>query len=208
MGFCETIVDISTDGLKRNGTFVIAFGTSDFCTAQSAGNLCLDTLCAQAHGSADGLLHCTAEGDTILQIQCDLFSYQLCIHIRLLYFYDVDINLLVQHFFQLRTQFFDLCAATADNNARLCAVDVDSNLICETLDLDLRNTCCIQVLLDELTNVIIFYQRIAEVRLIRKPAGIPIFNDADTETVRINLLAHNSTSYWILLFFFQNNRDM
>ena len=74
-------------------------------------------------------------------------------------------------------------------------MDVDSYFICETLDFNLRNACCIQVLLNELTNVVIFYQRIAEVRLIRKPAGIPIFNDADTETVRINLLAHNSTSW-------------
>ena len=207
MCLCEAIVDICTNGLQRDGTLVVALRTCDFCTAKSAGNLSLDTLCAQTHCTADRLLHCTAEGDTVLQIQCDLFSNQLCIHIRLLDFYDVDINLLVQHLFQLCTQFFDLCAATADYDTRLSAVDVDSNLVCETLDLNSRNACCIQVLLDELTNVIIFYQRIAEVRLIREPTRIPILNDADTKTVRINLLAHNSTSLG-LFFFFQNNGDV
>ena len=185
------VVNVSTDGLQRNGALVIGLASCDFCAAQTAGNTGLDPLCAQTHSTTDGLLHCTSEGNTVLQIQRNLLSNQLSIHIRLLNFNDVDSNLLLHHSFQLPAELLDFCAASADYNAGLCAVDVDSNLFSESLNFDLRNTCSVQALLDEVTYVVVFYQCIAEICLVRKPARIPILDNANTQTVRIYFLAHS-----------------
>ena len=64
---------------------------------------------------------------------CDLFCNELCIDVRLLYLNDVDSNALADHLFNVCTELFDLCAASAYYDTRLCTVDVDSYLLTAVL---------------------------------------------------------------------------
>ena len=125
----------------------------------------------------------------------DFFSNELSVHIRLLYFDNINKHLLIHHLFELSSELFNFCTASADNNTRLCTVNVDSNLISKSFNLYLRNTCInafvsrilgpsVKNFHDILTYIIVLYERIAESTLICKPARIPIFNNADTKTVR------------------------
>ena len=64
-----------------------------------------------------------------------------------------------------------------------------------TLDLNLCNASRIQLFLQKFTDFVIRDQVVCEGFAISEPARIPIFDDTDTETVRINFLAHTTPSY-------------
>ena len=69
-------------------------------------------------------------------------------------------------------------------------LDHDLDLVVLTLDLDRRNACIEQTLLQFLTDVVVFHEEVAERIVLCEPTGIPILDNADTETVRIYFLAH------------------
>src|SRR5699024_7654933 len=148
--FCETIVDVSTQCLQRNGSFMVMLASSDFSSAQTAGNLNFDTLCTQLHGTADALFHCTTERDTSLQLRSDVLSNQLCVFIWLFNFNNVNkylnryLFIFVDDLFALCAQLFDLSSAFTDNHTWFCTVDVDSYFGCVTLDLDAWYACQLQ----------------------------------------------------------------
>ena len=93
---------------------MIAFGTSDFSAAQTAAASALDTLSTQTGSSLHGLLHCTAVGDTLLQLCSDVLSNQLSVQVGAADLNDVQSDGLAQLGFDLLTQLFDLLAALAD----------------------------------------------------------------------------------------------
>ena len=179
---------------------MVAFGTCNFSTAKTAAALDLDALSAELHSSADGLLHSSSEGYTVFKLCSDVFCNELCIHIRCLNFNDVDSYRLTDHLFNLSTDLFDVLAASSDNDTGLSAVNMDSYLISKSFDLDLGNACCIKFLLDIITNVVIFYEGIAESCFVSKPAGVPIFDYAYTKAVGINFLSHLVYSFRLILF--------
>ena len=47
--FCKAVVDIGSDGLKRDSAFLVCFGTRYFGAAETAGAADLDALGAHAH---------------------------------------------------------------------------------------------------------------------------------------------------------------
>src|SRR5699024_6222398 len=151
----------------------------------------LDALGAEPHSPSDRLLHRAAEGDSSLELGSDALGDQLGGEVGLLNFHDVDVDLAADHLFQLCPQLVDLSAALADNHAGLSAVDVDSNHFRIAFDLDAGDTGVFEALLEELTDLVVFYQGIAEGVAFRVPAGIPIFNNANTKTVRVYFLAHS-----------------
>ena len=166
-------------------------GPGDFRAAKTSADAGLDALGAQAHGAADALLHGAAEGDTLLQLLRDVLCHQLSGQIRLPDFHNVDVDGLADHGLNLLTELVDLGAALADDLAGLRAVDVDSHLQRVALDLNAGNSSGFQFLFDKVTNFVIFNKDVAESFFICKPAGIPILNDAHTEPVGINFLAHS-----------------
>ena len=166
MSLGETIVDISAQGLQRNGTLMILFYSCDLSAAYTAGELNLDTSCAQTHGTADSLLHGTAEGSTVLELSSDALCYQLGILVGLLnlnniYQYSqLFSSVLIDHLFALETQLFDLGAALTDYDTGTGAVQMDSYLGGVALDLDLGDAGVIQLLLQDLAEVVVLYEGI------------------------------------------------
>ena len=84
----------------------------------------------------------------------------------------------------------NLCALSADNHTGLCAGDADSYLIAGSLDLDRGNASLVKLLLQKLTDLIVFNECITEGCLAREPARIPILDYTHSETMWINLLSH------------------
>ena len=70
------------------------------------------------------------------------------------------------------------------------ALDHDLDFVVLALDLDRRNACVVQTLLQILTDLVVFHEEVAELIVLSEPTGIPILDNADTETVRIYFLAH------------------
>ena len=187
---CYAVVDVSTESLKRDCTLVIALGTSDLGTAQTASYHGLDTLSAGLHGSADNGLHSTSEGNTALELLRDVLCNELSVHIGVLYLDDLDVYLLAGELLHLSLELVNLCALSADNHTGLCAGDADSYLIAGSLDLDRGNASLVKLLLQKLTDLIVFNECITEGCLAREPARIPILDYTHSETMWINLLSH------------------
>ena len=200
VGLGKTIINVRADGLQRDGAVVVLFAAGDLGAAQTAANLDLDALGAQAHGAADAALHGAAEGDPALQLGGHVFSHQLSVHVRLPHFYDVDDHGFPQHLLALLAQLLNFSAALADDHAGLRAMDVDAHLRGVALDFNFRDASGIQLLLQRLAEVVILHQDVAELTVASKPPGIPVFDNTHTETVGIHFLTHIFASLPLTLF--------
>ena len=183
---------------------MVVLNACDFRAAETTAAGDLDTLCAEAHRSADGLLHSTAEGGSLLKLERDAFRNELCIEIGVLDFNNVDNNVFSRHFenaCDVELQLVDFRAAAADDNARLCAVDEDLHAVGVALDLNLRHACALKLLLQILSQLIVGYERIAEDFVLREPSRIPVLDYAHTETVGIHFLTHLFVNLLLLKLF-------
>ena len=166
-------------------------GAGDFRAAQTTGDAHLDALGAQFHGPADGLLHGPAEGDALLQLGGDVFGHQLRVQVGTSHFHNADVDALGDHLLHLHAELLNLGAALAHNDARAGAVDDDFHILAVALDFNLRHAGGVQLFLQELSDVVIFYQKVAEGVVFGIPAGVPTLDYAHAKTVGIDFLAHN-----------------
>ena len=169
---------------------MIVLGAGDFRAAQTAAAGNLDALGAHAHRTAHGLLHRAAEANALLKLRGDVLRDQGRVGVRILDLDDRAADLLAVLAGQLFLELLDILATAADNHAGTRALDHDFDLVVLTLDFDRRNACVVQTLLQFLTNVVVFHEEVAEHIVLSEPTGIPILDNADTETVRIYFLAH------------------
>ena len=179
--------------MKRNVAFGILFASGDLSAAYAAADDDLDALAAGLHGSLDGLLHGSSEGNSLFECLSDALSGQLRIGLRSSQFYDVQDNALASELFQFVLQLIDAVAAAADDHTGLGGENVDPHLVLgSSFDDYLGYACQIQFLLDEFSDLVIFDKIIREVLLVRVPFGIPVFNNAHSESMRANFLTHNN----------------
>ncbi len=68
-------------------------------------------------------------------------------------------------------------------------MDVHTHTIAGALDLDLRDTCTLEAGGQELTDRDVFFH-VVRVLLVCVPTRLPVGGDAQTEAVRVDLLAH------------------
>ena len=169
---------------------MICLGSGDFSTAETAAAFHLDTACAHSHGAADGIFHSTAEADSLFQLLSNVLCNQLSIGIRSAYFNDGESDGLADQLLNRCTQFLDLLAALADYDAGSCTVDEYAYFCGISFDLDGGNTGRIKILFQILTNFVIFYDQVSHFIRSCIPSGIPIFNDTNTESMRIYFLSH------------------
>ena len=92
---------------------------------------------------------------------------------------DVKKDLLAGQLLKLLLGDLDLRAALADDDARLCSVDSDLDSVRGALDLDLGDACAHQLLLQKLSDFIIFHQKVREI-LLCVPLGIPVLESASS----------------------------
>ena len=171
----KAVVDVRSDGLKRDSALVISLCTGDLSAAETAGNLSLDALCAELHGSADGLLKGTTVGNTSLELRSNALCNKLSIEIGLLDLDDVEGNLFAAELLLADLlELLYLSALAADDHAGLSAVNVDVNTLSVAFDLNLGYSGRSELLKKVLTEIVIFNESITELVGIRIPAGFPV----------------------------------
>ena len=87
-----------------------------------------------------------------------------------------------------------LRAVRADDHAGAGAMNEQRHNIVAALDFDLGHACTVQALLDELADLVIFNDQVADLLVSGIPAGVPVFDDADAHAVGINFLSHETVS--------------
>ena len=134
---------------------MVVLGTGNFCSAQTAAHSHLDALCAQTHGTQDRLLHGAAERGSLFQLQCDILSNQLCIHIGNPHFDYIDGHRLLHQCLQLLAQILNFHAALSDHKTGLGAMDKYLHSVCSPLDLNLGDTGFIELGLQKFSDLIV-----------------------------------------------------
>ena len=155
MSFTETIVDVCTQGLQRQNAFVVGLVASDLGAADTSADRGLDSFCAGFHGTAHSLLHCAAEGNTILKLLGNVLSDELSITLRALNFNNIQGNLCAGHSLKFFLQRLNAGGFLADDDARLRGQDDDLDAAGCTLDLDLGDACLIELLFQVITDLAI-----------------------------------------------------
>ncbi len=173
--------------MQGDAALAIGFLAGDLGAAETACERDLDALGTEAHRAADGLLHRAAESDAALELLSNVLSDERGVHIRLLDLSDVDVDALLRVALEACLDLLDARAAATDDHARLCRVDRELEAVLAALRLDPRNTGCLQAALQIITDLDIFMQVLCEI-FICEPLGIPILDNAKTNTMRINFL--------------------
>ena len=170
---------------------MIMLGTRDLGAAETTCDVGLYTLRAGLHGSVDGGARRSSERNSLFKVDRDSFSNELCVQILSLFFNDRQRNGFIDKFFDALSELFDLGAALADNSSGSGAVNEYLHSSAGSFDLDLRNSGRRDLLLDELSDLIVFNDKVTELIIANKPSGIPVTDNADSQAVRINFLSHN-----------------
>ena len=123
MSFSCTVINISTQSMKRNTTFTVRFATGNFSTAETAAYCYFDTFSAHTDCTANSLFHSTAESNAAFELSSDVFSNKRSIHIRLFDFCDINIYMFVSVFFKAFFELFNTRTAAADNHTRFSSMN-------------------------------------------------------------------------------------
>ena len=150
---------------------MIVLNARDLAAAETTGAAALDALGAGAHGAAHGVLHRAAVRNTLLKLLGDVLSDELSVHVGIADLDDVELD-----------------------HTRTRAVHEQGDDVVGALDLDLGHARAVQGLLEELADVVIFNDQVADLLVLGIPTGVPVFDDANAHAVGINFLSHKTVS--------------
>ena len=100
----------------------------------------------------------STEGNSSLELRSDTLCDELCVEVGVLDFDDIDCDGLLELLLTLSAELLDLRAALTDDHTGFRAVDVNTDLLAVSLDFDLGNTCCCELLLQITAEVIVLNQ--------------------------------------------------
>ncbi|CUX40938.1 hypothetical protein AGR6A_Cc60252 [Agrobacterium sp. NCPPB 925] len=188
------VVDVRTQRVQRNATFAVPFGTSDFCTTETAAAGDLDAFGAKTHCRLNSTLHRTAESHAALELLGDRLSNESCVDFRLAHFNDVEVRFGVGHLGKLLAKLLDVRALLADDQTRASRVDRNAALLVRTLDDHLGDAGLLEFLDQVCPDLQVFMQKLAVFSGVSVPAAVPGTVDAEAEADWIDFLTHYAAS--------------
>src|SRR6056297_396700 len=174
VSFGKAVVDVRAQGVQGHTAFTLPFRPGDFSTAQSAGAGNLDPLCAKFLRDSDSPFHGPTQCNTSFKLGGDIFGDKLGIGFGTTDFIHLDGEIGLKLVTKLTAQFFDLNALAPDNNPGAGGEKNQTDLIRSSFDLDFGNTCMIQLFLDELSELVVFENKLWII-LLAVPPGQPVF---------------------------------
>ena len=173
---------------------MIVLGAGDFGAAETSGHAGLDTAGAGLRRATHRLLHGAAEGGALLELGGNAFGDELGVQVGVADLNDVDGDALADELFKIEAELLDIRTAAADHDTRTGAVDENADLRGASFDFDFRDAGGVEQILEVFADLEILDEEIADLFVLSVPSGIPIRDDADAQTVRINLLTHYFSS--------------
>ena len=194
MGFVDTEIDVRAQGVQRHTAFAVELGTAHLSTAEAAGALHPDALGTSALGALDRLAHRTAEGHTTGELFGNALGDELRVDLGVLHLKDVELNLLAGELLELTADAIGFGSATSDDDARTCGVDVDADTVTRAFDVDLGDAGPLEAGAHHPADLDIFEHivlvALPRLRRVSEPLRLVIRGDSESESVRIDLLAH------------------
>src|SRR5262249_26250903 len=88
-----------------------------------------------------------------------------------------------------------------DTTAGPGGVHVDTEAVARPLDLDAAHRCVRELAPQVVADLPVLDQRLLVLVLVGEPARLPVGGDAEAEPVRVDLLAHQSSFFFFVVFF-------
>ena len=189
LGLGEAVIDVSAQRLERHAALRVLLRAAHLAATEAATALDADALGAGAHSGLHRALHRAAEGHAILQLLRDGLRHQARVQLGALDLVDVDLHGTAGDRVDLLAEGVDLDTGLADDDARTGGVDVDRDLLRVLADMNIRQACMAQLVVDVLPDLDVLTQVAGELA-IGAPVRLPVVNDADAEAARMNFLAH------------------
>src|SRR6185436_17705289 len=150
-----------------------------------------DALGTRAHRGLHRLAHRAAELHAARELLGHALGDELGVHLGVLDLEDVELHLLAGELLELAADAVRLGAAAADHDARPRGVDVHPHTVAGALDLDLGDAGPLHALGQELADRDVLTD-VGLVQLVGVPPALVVGGDAETEPVRVDLLAHQA----------------
>src|SRR5258706_9113373 len=186
----ESVIDIRAQRVQRHTALAIPLGAGDFGAVQPTRHHDLDAERAQAHGVRDRALHRAAEHDALLELLRDILRHELRVELGLTHFLDRKRHRHTGETHQLLAQFLDVFALLADHDTRSRGVHRDVDALRRALDDDRAHRRVRELLLQEATDLEIGNQVLHVRVVVRVPTRVPVANDAESKSDRIDFLTH------------------
>src|SRR5262249_37382306 len=135
-------------------------------------------------------LHRAPERDAVRELLRDRLRDELRVELGPLDLVDVDVDVLLGQRVQLTAQRVDLYTGFADHDSRPGRVDVDRDPLLVLADQDVGQARVRKLVVDVLADPDVLEDVVRELLLAGVPVGLPVVDDAHTESARMNLLAH------------------
>ena len=187
--FVEAVINISAQRMQWHATFTIELRATHFSATETTRAVDSDALSARLHSGLHRFAHCATERNTARKLLGYTLCNELCIDLWVLYFENVELNLLARHLLKIRTNAVSLLATTTNDNAGACGVNVDANAIASALDFHARDTSALHTLRHHATNSNIFSDVIL-IELVCIPTRLELSSNAKAEPIRVNFLTH------------------
>ena len=193
--FGYSVIDIGSQCLQRNSSFLRPFCSGDFSATQSACHHDLDAQGAGAHAALNGLLHRSSESNTLFELLSDGVGNQFGFEIDTVYFEDIDPDIetgAIEKTFDFAGQILDSLTTFSNDHSGTGGVDFDGYLVGFSLDVYFGDSGSGELFGQELTEPVVFLDQRSHVLLLDEPARSPRLVDAESKTGRMYFLTQDS----------------
>src|ERR1051326_937080 len=192
VGLRKAVINIGPQRMERDAAPVILLDTRQFGSAQTASATDFDAFSAKVLGGLKGFLHRATERDAALELESDVFGDELGIGFRRLDFDDVHVNLLAGHLAEFLFELVDFRAFAANDDAGSGRQNRNAATAGGGLNQNLRHRGGLELLLEQLANLAVLRQQLAEFFFAGIPLGAPIAIHRDSKTDWICFLSHTT----------------
>src|SRR6266568_866853 len=199
VGFCRAEINVRAQRLQRQPSLQVPFLARDFRAVQAACHAHLDALAAEAQRRIHRLAHRPAEGHALFELQRNRLCHQRGIQLRTMHFLDVDVHFALGALLHFLLELVDFRALAPDDDARPRCVNTHHQLVRRALDVDGADACALQLLLQLLAELHVFVKKVGVI-LVGIPPRLPRFVVAQPESVRVRLLSHSRSPYFLPFF--------
>jgi len=190
LGLGEPVVNLGAKRGERDGAQLGTFGPAHFRATKTTGEQDLNAPGTAVHGLLQRPLDRAAKAGPLLELLGDVLADQLGVDFRPGDLFNLDIDPASGERLQLFLDPLDFRPLATDDHARAGGEEDDLHGVAGAFDLDLGDAGERVLFLDELADLEVFDQEVAEFMLVGVPTTAPVLVNADAESGGMGLLAH------------------
>src|SRR4051812_13020385 len=190
-GLGVAVVDVGPQRVQRDAALAVPLLAAHLGAAEATAALHPDAEGAGLHRGLHRSLHRAAEADSTRELVGHALRDQRRVELRLLDLLDVQLDLRVAgDLEEPGPQAVGLGAATSDDDPGARGIEVDAQAVTGALDLDAAHHGALELGPQVVADLPVLDEQVLVLLVLGEPPRLPVGGDAETEPVRVDLLAH------------------